>query len=243
MSLSSKVSLSYRHVRCHSETMRVPVVIGHEELGLAVVAIRDLRDDVPQVLQALPEHMNLGGRQVGPKSFIVLGRSRITVALIEPEAHTLVVDHAANEPAVATHGAVHGETEAFHPKAQTLLEIGTRDNGNARLYEHRCLRYSTTCDTGGHNKAAANVTAATAERVTTGGMNPTNRSCSSTVRSGKHAASAKTHRASPPVTRRSATNATITPNSSNAAAKASHSAAISKGLPPTPCAGRSMTVQ
>ncbi len=52
----------------------------------------------------------------------------------------LVVHHATYEPAVVTHCTVHGKTEPFHPKAKTLLEIGTGDNWNAGLYEHSCLR-------------------------------------------------------------------------------------------------------
>jgi len=111
--------------------MRVPVVIGHEELRLAIVAISDLRDDIAQALQALPKRMNVGGRPVEPNPFIVLRWSRIARPLIEPEVHVLVVDHATDEPAVATHWTVHGKTEPFHPKAKTLLGIGTGDNWNA----------------------------------------------------------------------------------------------------------------
>jgi len=120
--------------------MRVPVVIRHKELSLAVVAISELRDDIAKALQALPKRINVRGRPVEPNPFIVLRWSRSARPLIEPEVQMLVVHHATYELAVVTHCTVHGKTEPVHPKAKTLFEISTGDNWNAGLYEHRCLR-------------------------------------------------------------------------------------------------------
>src|SRR6266576_1153388 len=52
-------------VRCYAETMRVPVVIRHKELGLAVVAISELRDDIAKALQFLDPEVTTRPSSVG----------------------------------------------------------------------------------------------------------------------------------------------------------------------------------
>src|SRR5260221_3079 len=123
----------------HSETVGVAVVIGHKKFSLTVVALLDLRHRVAELLQAFPDRVEVAWRPVELNAVIVLGLDWCSRALIEPEIGVLVVNHAADEPAVLPHGAVHGEIKALHPETQAPLEVRTWNDWNARFQHHLLL--------------------------------------------------------------------------------------------------------
>jgi len=123
----------------YPKTMGIAVIIRDKELGLAVVTFGDLRHLIADPLQALSQRVDVAGRPVEPNAFVVLRLDRQAGPLIEPEVQTLVVNHAAYEPAVLSHCSVHGQPQTLYPKTEALVEICTWDNWNARLHQHRRL--------------------------------------------------------------------------------------------------------
>src|SRR6516164_9690877 len=120
--------------------MGVAVIVRDEELGLSVVAIHYLRNGVTKLQKTLSERLDVPRRPVELYPVVILRLDRGTRSLIEPEVQPLVMNHAADEAAVAPHGTIHGQPKPVHPEAQTLLQIGAGYDRNARVNEHLRLR-------------------------------------------------------------------------------------------------------
>src|SRR4029078_7164129 len=55
----------------NAEAVRVAVVVGKKELGLAVVSIFQFRDAVPKAFEALPGFMDVGRRPIESNALVV----------------------------------------------------------------------------------------------------------------------------------------------------------------------------
>jgi hypothetical protein len=118
--------------------VRVAIIVGNEELGLPVVSLYDIRDRVPELLQALSDFVDVGWSPVQMNAMVVFRFGGCSCTPVKPEIQvSVVVNHAADQLAFVPHFSIHRKTEPFDPKAQALVEIRAGNHRYAGFNRHR----------------------------------------------------------------------------------------------------------